>query len=203
MTHRRRRRRHHRLVACRLLGDIATAPPPVGICGDEGFVVRHKRWGGTEENFPTGGMFVHPEYPPDPDLPANSIEGPALAFRDGAGTELSAFDLLALVAEPIADAHPPVPPSCDVKEAILNGAAATACTLNSECQGNRTCGSGSCSGFAGAACCAHVSPGACLATDGYCRETTAPNPLAPFYMPLGTLVTPRVLWLCASIIILC
>ena len=153
----------------------------MNICGDEGFVVRHKRWAGTAENFDTGGAFVHPEHPPDPNLPANSIEGPALAFRDGAGTDLSAFDLLALVAEPIADAHPPVPPSCDVEEAILNGAAATACTLNSECQGNRTCGSGgTCAGFAGAACCAHVSPGACLATDGYCnREKQWPRTRSP------------------------
>ena len=116
---------------------------------------------------------------PDPNHPANGIEGPALVFSNGHGHTGADFERLALIAEPLDDVHPTVPSSCHVQEAILSidpsdavAMAVARCTSDADCQGNRTCDAtlspASCAGHAGAACCSHVSPGACLANDGYC-----------------------------------
>ena len=131
-------------------------------------MLRHKRWAGTVENFPTGGKHVHSEQAPDPSLPRNRIEGPALTFEEGAGSSTDQFDRIALVAEPISS-RPPIPASCNIDEAVRHTGVPTTCSASSQCQGNRTCsGGGTCSGHAGAACCAHASPGACLPSDGLC-----------------------------------
>ena len=133
-------------------------------------MLRHKRWGGTAETYASGGMYLHPRYPPDPTLAANAIEGPQLAFFDGpTRSDPDEFERLALVAEPLPDVYPPILSECAVDEHgyFYGPNAHTACAADDECQGARTCNTGTCTGFAGAACCAHASPGSCSA-DGLC-----------------------------------
>ncbi|KOO26581.1 hypothetical protein Ctob_011802, partial [Chrysochromulina tobinii] len=114
-------------------------------------------------------MFVHP----------TGLNNAPLIFNVGAGQTTSQFNTLALVAEPLADVPPTVPPSCNVQEAILTADPAdptfnvsVTCASNAECQGARTCvntgGIFRCTGHASAACCSHVNTGACLITDPYC-----------------------------------
>ena len=113
-------------------------------------------------------MFVHP----------TGLNNAPLVFNVGAG-QTTQFNTLALVAEPLADVPPTVPPSCNVQEAILTADPAdptfnvsVTCASNAECQGARTCvntgGILRCTGHASAACCSHVNSGACLSTDPYC-----------------------------------
>ena len=96
---------------------------------------------------------------------------------------MSSFERLALIAEPLPsspfESHVPigqwddnrggVPYECGVDEHGYHYGpnAHTSCVLDTDCQGARICDAGVCTGYAGAACCAHASPGACV-QDGYC-----------------------------------
>lgn len=139
-------------------------------------MLRHRRWGGTEESFANGGKYVHLTRPADPNSADNQVEGPALIFYEGAGTSQAQFDRIALVAEPITNVYPTVPAECAVDELGPLSAQSpqnTPCITNADCQGSRTCKVNAnptpneCVGFAGAACCSHASPGACV-NDGHC-----------------------------------
>jgi hypothetical protein len=138
-------------------------------------VLRHRRWGGTEEQFPTGGKYVHPTRSADPNAASNQAEGPGLMFYEGRGSTQAMFDRIALVAEPIAGAYPPIPEECAVDELghFYGPNPHTPCSSDAQCQGARVCvynaglTANECVGYAGAACCAHASPGACT-NDGQC-----------------------------------
>ena len=100
-------------------------PPPINICGDGGFILRHKRWGG--DGFEHGGMFVEPKHNANPLYSNNYLEGPRLIFHQGEdGPPADVFEHMAFVAEPAAAGeHPPILEACNVDE-WLPGQAGTA-----------------------------------------------------------------------------